>query len=265
MKKIITIFAVFIFFFALGCKDPVPEKIPGAKEHQLKKQAAVERAGGDESAAEDVEFVWPPRLADDNVAENILTKNYIVVMDNSGSMEQSKCSGGNTKSDAGKVALAEFVKHVPDDANLGLIKFPVFTNDKYSVLVPLGTRNRQMFLDHANSMTPEGGTPLTEAVAGAYAELTAQAERQLGYGEYTMVIVTDGAADHVGPLATHVSFIADNTPIVVYTIGFCIGGQHTLNREDLVYREAGDPAELASALKGVLAESEDFQVMDFEE
>ena len=69
---------------------------------------------------------WPPLGAEAEstpVADKLLTSNYYVVLDASGSMKEMGCSADQTKIDAARVALASFAQSLPLDANLGLAVF----------------------------------------------------------------------------------------------------------------------------------------------
>ena len=265
MKNWTLILVAIVLCF--GCAKRRESPIPAANE-QAKKKAAVEQAKTPEEKAkaiEDAKFVWPPLLKEGEKVEsasNVLAKNYLVVMDSSGSMsDQRCCEGSSSKSEAAKAALYEFVKSVPEEANLGLV---YFQRSEIVPALPLGQSNRDQFMKFVNNTRPNGGTPLTEAVAEAYKLVSRQAQMQNGYGEYTIVVVTDGIADNEPSLDRTVQFILDNTSIAIYTIGFCIGEKHSLNRAGVTYRDANNPAELASALQGVLAESPEFSALEFE-
>ena len=91
-----------------------------------------------------------------------------------------------------------------------------------------------------------------------------QARKQLGYGEYTIVVVTDGIANDTRLLANRVRRILDVSPINIYTIGFCIGTDHSLNQAGrTTYKAANNPQELRQGLQEVLAEAEHFDITDF--
>ena len=207
---------------------------------------------------------WPffASVAKENGAESetdVLKKNYYVIFDNSGSMNEHACKGNGSKMHNAKIAMREFVKAVPQNANLGIM---TFTGEK--VQLGLGNQNRQRVSAEVEAARPETGTPLHGAIKKAYAKLTAQGRRQLSYGEYHLVIVTDGEYTDSDPAQT-VNRIISESPVVVYTIGFCIGNKHSLNQPGRTeYREANDLESLRTGLKDVLAESEKFDVSSFQ-
>lgn len=211
--------------------------------------------------------VWPPPNSQGGVpplAANLMMKNYYVVFDGSGSMKDFDCTDGTAnKAQAAKKAVAEFAKSVPKEANLGLTSF-----DSRGILekLPLGTENRDDFINLVNAVTPGGATPLKSSIAQGVARLTDQGRRQLGYGEYHLVVVTDGEAypENENP-ASIVEKTLKTSPILIHTIGFCIGENHSLNQPGrTIYRAADNPEELARGLKEVLAESEKFDVKVFQ-
>jgi len=115
-----------------------------------------------------------------------------------------------------------------------------------------------------HNITQGGGTPLSEAFQSSFLMLTKQGLQQLGYGEYTIVVITDGAASSRVQLNKWVHFVLNNSPIQIYTIGFGIGTDHTLNQPGLTqYKPAENLAELQMGLKEVLAEAETFDETEF--
>ncbi len=208
---------------------------------------------------------WPPARSGDAavpLADSLTRKNFVLILDGSGSMANQGCSGNLSKSDVAKDAVAEWSASVPDDANLGLI---VFDNNSFSIRLPLGQRNREQFRAEVAKVVPNHNTPLTKSLDTAYTMLTGQGRQQLGYGEYTVVIVTDGAANDIKALEYSVNKVLATSPIMIHTIGFCIASNHSLNRKGrTVYRAADNPAELRQGLQEVLAESESFDITGFE-
>jgi Ca-activated chloride channel homolog len=207
---------------------------------------------------------WPPPRKDDQnlpLADSLTRKNYVLILDGSGSMKEKKCSGNLTKNEVSKQAVVEWAALIPDDANLGLI---VFDHDGFSIRLPLGLGNRQQFRKEVEKVVPDYKTPLTDALDTAYDMLTEQGRKQLGYGEYTVVIVTDGVADDINSLERSVNMVLATSPIMIHTIGFCIASDHSLNRQGrTIYRAANNPSELRQGLQDVLAESESFDITGF--
>jgi hypothetical protein len=98
----------------------------------------------------------------------------------------------------------------------------------------------------------------------ARSKIEYQARRQLGYGEYHMVVVTDGEASRYEDPRSIVDSIIATTPIVLHTIGFCIDARHSLNQPGrILYRQANDLEGLRKGLQDVLAEAPRFTVLQF--
>jgi Ca-activated chloride channel homolog len=207
--------------------------------------------------------VWPFFGADASkteVAEDLLVKNIVLVYDGSGSMSEKKCSGNRTKIQVAREAVTEWIKTVPEQTNVGLV---AFHGNAWSQL-PLKSGDRSVILRRITAIEPGGTTPLTEAFGFAYQMLTEQAKRQLGYGEFMIVVVTDGIANDPTTLSARVRTILDQTPIILYSIGFCLDERHTLNQPGrTIYRTADNPETLRKGLQQVLAESESFDVRAF--
>ena len=202
---------------------------------------------------------WPPEIKEGekvDIAKDLLAKNYYVILDSSGSMSEANCAEGSTKSAVSKKAFAEFLNVVPPQANLGLL---VFDKEGVRERTPLGTKNRDRILAEVNAVEPGNGTPLRDAIVTGFSTIEKQAKVQLGYGEYHLIIVTDGQANPGQEPNDVVNQILENTPVMIHTIGFCIDTAHPLNQPGRTdYRTAKDPQELIKGLKSVVAESEKF-------
>jgi len=208
---------------------------------------------------------WPP-LDDATVpiagVARLEASNYYLVLDGSGSMLDRRCSGGLRKIEAAVVALQRFIDSVPADANVGLA---VFDGTGLSPRVSLGADNRDQLREALAEVRASGGTPLRSAIDLGYAQLLAQGRRQFGYGEYHLVVVTDGQPDprSENPEAVVERILAE-TPVVLHTVGFCIGTDHVLNQPGRSYYVAADtPDELTRGLDSVLAEAPQFDVARF--
>ena len=189
------------------------------------------------------------------LAENLTERNYYIILDGSGSMKD------DNKMAVAKKALNEFVTYVPESANLGLA---IFDGSGLSERVPLGT-DREEFTNQVQRTKAAGNTPLKEALELAYIKLIKQAQQQIGYGEYTIVVVTDGEASPGHEPDQIVNIILENSPVLIHTIGFQIGEDHSLNQPGKIYyKSAKNFDELSQGLEQVLAESEDFVITDFD-
>lgn len=207
---------------------------------------------------------WPP-VEDGGkatqLADSLTMKNFVLIFDGSGSMAKQGCSGNRSKNEVARDAVIEWAASVAEDANLGLV---VFDSSGFSIRLPLGLGNRPQFKSEIQKVVPDRSTPLAAALDLAQSMLTDQARKQLGYGDYTVVIVTDGAADDIPALENSVNKVLATSPVMIHTIGFCIAADHSLNRAGrTTYRAANNPAELRQGLQEVLAESESFDISGF--
>jgi hypothetical protein len=242
-----------------GCQEappPPPPPKPAAKAKP------VPPAPTPAAASTRLTPAWPPAKDESvAVAPDLFAKNYYVVLDASGSMNEKACSGDQPKIKAAKEALQAFVETLPKDANLGL---QVFDARGVNEWLALGVNNRPEFQRQLDMVKANASTPLRAAVTNAYNKLLAQGARQLGYGEYHLVIVTDGHADKGQEPTAIVNRILGESPVVVQTIGFCIGSRHALNQAGrTMYKEANNVAELRQGLAEVLAEAPQFTVTQF--
>lgn len=246
------------WFLLYGPKENTPPPAPSRQPAGPPQQ----QAEAPKPKVMEIKAPWPP--ASEQAVEvdpNPLRKNFYVIFDGSGSMNDQQCYGSGSKINVAKYALASFASLVPEDANLGLA---IFAQNGIAERVPLGTGNREAFTVAVNSVAASGGTPLHSAIQKGYDKLTEQAVKQLGYGEYTLVVMTDGLASKGEDPTGIVHSIIGLTPIEIHTIGFCIGENHSLNMEGrTIYKAANNQADLERGLEDVLAESETFDVSDF--
>jgi uncharacterized protein with von Willebrand factor type A (vWA) domain len=186
------------------------------------------------------------------------TRNFYFVIDGSGSMNDACASDQQFahKIDGAKWAVSEFLASVPDDANLGLW---MFDSRGSSERVPLGPNNRKAFEKVIKDCKAGGATPLAAAIHQGVDRLVGQYKKQLGYGEFRLVVVTDGMAEEIPAAAEY----AASYGIPIYTIGLCIGNEHPLRRVSVSYRAADSAADLKAGLEAALAESETFDPVQF--
>ncbi len=180
-------------------------------------------------------------------------RNFLIVLDGSGSMRASHCSGNLAKIDAAKQAIAAFATKIKTEDNVGLCAFDSRGVTERAAL----SLNREAFNHALRQVRADSNTPLGTAVKLGYACLQKQARRQLGYGEYYLIVVTDGEADEGNDPRNIVNKIVSESPVVISTIGFCIGQGHSLNRPGLtLYHDATNLEQLNQGLESVLAETD---------
>lgn len=199
---------------------------------------------------------WPADSDSEQLSENLMSANYYIVLDGSGSMGAHKCSGNTSKMSVAKQAVGQFTGQIPQYANLALY---LFDAQGYSERVSFSEHNRDKLLSAISSAKPGGMTPLASAISYGYQALRQQAVNQLGYGEYHLVVVTDGIASENQDPTQVVMAILQESPVVVHTIGFCIDDRHSLNQPGMTsYKSANSPEELQQGLQAVLSEAPDF-------
>ena len=260
MRALVIAGAAVVVAACQEAPPPAPPPKPVAKAQPVPPSPTPASAPASGSASR-LTPVWPPAKEDVAVAADLFARNYYIVLDASGSMNEKGCSGEQSKIRAAKEALQAFVQTLPRDANLGL---QVFDARGVNEWLPLGVNNRPEFQRQLDTVRANASTPLKAAITNAYGKLQAQGARQLGYGEYHLVIVTDGHADQGQDPTAIVNKILAESPVVVQTIGFCIGGKHALNQAGrTMYREANNVEELRQGLADVLAEAPQFTVTQF--
>lgn len=201
-----------------------------------------------ETANKYVNWEWPNLSKDESVnvdRNNFLEKNYIIVFDDSGSM-----SGG--KIDTAKKAVDIFLRTIPSDINIALLAL------NKGILTGF-TKDRNIVSSKIKKVVADGGTPLKSAISNSFKLLTQKGKEQLGYGQYGMIIITDGDASGGENPFNIVNYIVDNTPIEIHTIGFYIGNDHVLNQKGRTfYSTANDMDTLIKAMETAVAESDSF-------
>ncbi|MBF0259328.1 MAG: VWA domain-containing protein [Desulfamplus sp.] len=199
---------------------------------------------------------------DTAIANNLTAKNFLLIFDGSGSMAELQCGAGRRKIEVAKDAVTEWAKTVPENANLGLVAFYHKMWAELDLMPAIDQKD--LFSQQIENLWASASTPLAEALEKAYEKLTLTGRKQLGYGEYTIVVVTDGIADDPKSLYESINRILAESPVNIYTIGFCIGESHSLNQPGrTIYRSADNPDELKKGLSQILAESDSFDEKSF--
>lgn len=259
---VIVLMVAVLALFSGGCDDS--SKSANKQKPPPAKKAEAPKPQPEPAPAKEEKRNWPYITGEYKVpvADNLLARNFVLIFDGSGSMQDVDCSGGLTKCEAAKAAVMEWTKSIPPQANLGLVVFQSGSNQLTVQDIRSGSRDN--FTQTVQSIQPGGKTPLSNAFQSAYGMIEKQAQSQLGYGDYTIVAVTDGAANDPARLTKVVNAILALSPVNIYTIGFCIGGDHSLNQKGRIFYKAADnPEQLRQGLSEVLAESDEFDVTEF--
>lgn len=258
MKKILLTASILSSLVLVGCGD---NNTTTTASHPASSNANVQTQNDLPSRQQTGDFEWN-WLADYPVTsiqeEKLYTKNYYFVLDGSGSMDErpGSCNPNerNMKIDIAKGAIDQFIQSIPVQDNIGLL---AFDSRGINEREELGISNRDSFRKSLMQVRADSNTPLKTAIKNAYHHVRQQAANQAGHGEYNIIVVTDGAASTGENPSGIVKEIASNSPVNLYTIGFCIGNDHVLNNKEYVhYFTANDAASIVSGLSEVLAESE---------
>jgi len=241
----------------VGCEENAAPLAPKAA-------VATTQTSDNTPQAEQAPWVWPGTSKGAiALASDLTANNYMVVYDGSGSMGDPSCDKNSqtSKHAEGKIALKSFINAIPDESNIG---FYAFDNNGKGVRTQLNTGNKSKIVAEIDSVSPGDGTPLKSAVRTGYDALTLQGQKQLGYGRYVLVIVTDGVASSGESPTNIVNDIIDDTPVEIHTVGFCLGDKHTLNQPGRTfYASATSSEEVLKSLEDVLSESSDVDDNDF--
>jgi uncharacterized protein YegL len=181
--------------------------------------------------------------------------NVVIILDASGSMKSNMRNIRVQKMDSAKRALKEVLKTVPQNTQIGLLVFSG-TNVENHWVYPLGPRNDARLNRVIDMIDPGGGTPLGAYIKIGAERLIQERKNQMGYGQYRLLIVTDGQAQDI-------QLVNDYTPdvlsrgITVDVIGVDMAQNHTLATKVHSYRKADDPDSLKKAVAEVFAEVSD--------
>jgi uncharacterized protein YegL len=168
-------------------------------------------------------------------------------------MEESISTGNGRiqKIAAAKNAVRKVVAALPPSTNVGLF---VFGNVRNSNPVPIGPKNDDLINDAIAGIGASGGTPLGEYIQKAADQLLAQREKNLGYGWYQLIVVTDGEANDK-KLMDRVATEVLRRGLAMDVIGVGMTNAHSLAKRSTSYRAANDTTALDKALEEVTAET----------
>lgn len=164
-----------------------------------------------------------------------LRKNIVIVFDDSSSMSGNKI-------DRARKATITLLKSLSNEYNVAVYGLNI------GVVVPLVPVEGGMtkHVKNVQKIDDGGDTPIGDSLLVAIKVLKKQKIRQSGYGTYTIVVVTDGAANNRNHMFKMVNTAIENG-IQINTIGLDIGN-HGL-RQVTKFVEASSTEELTAALK----------------
>jgi len=180
-------------------------------------------------------------------------KNYYFVLDGSASM-MSAMGACNKENEALKInimkeSISDVVNYLGEDVNIGLL---AFDSKGVEERVSLGKNNTYNIVKEINNIEAKASTPLKTSINKAYESLKKQAILQGGYGEYNLIIVTDGDANLNEEPKEIVAEIVKDSPVNIYAVGMCVSDNHALNSENAYFINASDREGMFFWLKNVL-------------
>lgn len=240
-KTLALCLALAVLSITTGCEQP-PDPATVAKVDPLSVAVQSESASSNSSAS----------TVESQVS---FRRNFYFVLDDSGSMSERVQAGGEkqfeNKMEAAKWAMKESLKSIPADANLGLALL------NGGEVVPLGTDNREQFLKAVDDASPNGSTPLGRSIKDGVEKLVVQYQKQMGYGEFRLIVVTDG--ESTDSLNWGLSALAKYDYVTpMYTIGFGVAQEHSLAPHSVSYQTANSASELRKGLEEAASELPDF-------
>ncbi len=250
--------------FLCGCDDSKKNRTPVVNPPDISNIPEVDNdPSNNKSADPALPLIAPKRAALQFGNGSSSTKrNIYIVFDGSGSMNNRLQQGANqqfkNKIDGAKWAVNEFMQTIPDDINLGLF---VFDAQGVREVVPLAALDRAAFLSAIRDVRAAGGTPLGESIKAGVDALMKKYQEQLGYGEYRLIVVTDGEASG-SSIAEAVDY-AQDFGVPIYTIGLDVNEQHSLRANSRQFFSAKSFEELKKGLIDSAAESETFDANEF--
>jgi hypothetical protein len=194
------------------------------------------------------------RVADESslsTSETRTQDNVVVVFDASGSMNEAMTGG--RRIDVAKASLLRVLESVPATTNVGILVFSGRNASGAWWLAPLGPLNMQGVRAAIANLQPNGGTPLGDAMRVAADALIEQRAKQLGYGTFRLLVLTDGEATDKQLVDKHLPLILKRG-VRLDVIGLEMKQGHSLATRVNSYRAAGSGDELSGAIAQVFAE-----------
>jgi Ca-activated chloride channel homolog len=243
MKKIIFLFYILLTLFVSSCQCP---SCPNSSVNSSSSNASVEQTV--------ITFDIPGEVS--------LARNFYFLFDCSGSMDEN-CSG-ERKIEGARNALLHFLKNVSSDANIGLLAFGLDEEDGCKEILPISKNNYTSLQKSVSPLEPTGNTPLGRAIFIGTEKLINQYKKQLGYGEYRLIVITDGNATDGNDMVDACQNLSHYGFISLYSIGLCMDSDNPLKDFALSSRDASNYEELEKALIETAAETDVFDSSVFD-
>ena len=206
-------------------------------------------------------FDWQPDLSERDLppAADIHRHNVMIVLDVSGSMRDWRIKEA-------KQAVRFLIRNAPPETNLGLILFGLreWRNRllprreiQTRVMVALGTGNRDQLAQVIDEVEASGGTPTSVAVERAADAMRIQFYRQLRFGQYDIILVTDGQPNEGYEPDDAIEQLHRTSPATIHAVAFSRHIAHLKrlqSRQLLRYYLANDEAQLKAVFAQILAE-----------
>lgn len=185
---------------------------------------------------------------------SIAQDNVVIVLDDSGSMNEKMRNGG-TRIEAAKSAIAAVLKQFKRDTKLGVLLLNGSPSKEHWAipLEPLSVENSTRLV---KALRADGGTPLGDRIREGADALLKMREKQI-FGNYRLLIVTDGEANDARLLAAYLPDVLSRG-IIVDAIGVDMKQDHSLATQVHSYRRADDQTALQKAVQEVFAERDDW-------
>ena len=181
--------------------------------------------------------------------------HVVVVLDDSGSMDETMRteSGRSRRIDAAKTALMAVLNNLPSGTQVGVLALNTSV-DGSNWIIPLGPPNPAMWQRSIGQIRAEGGTPLGEFLKTGTDALLEARNKNI-YGEYRLLVVTDGEANDSELVDAYLPDILSRG-VVTDVIGVDMESDHSLATKVHNYRRADDGASLQEAIAETFAETD---------
>lgn len=182
-----------------------------------------------------------------NLSE-MMAKNVYLILDASSTTTQSSCFSYGSKQQVMEAAVYDFIDEIPGNTNLGVIRFDANGPNEITSLEPVNVTFLKQLLSETNA---GGKNPVAITVSYAYKGLQKQAIKQQGYGEYHIVLLTDGGSDNANELLAATRTITESSPVVIHAYDFCPRSDNVLSsKADIDYKSLLNDESLRNAIHG---------------